>query len=955
MPDRPTRTRTTTASTNGAKKQVRRLADDSRPLSVMDSPAVKQAMRRGKIAIPLDELAGKLQRGQLNGAVDRPPTLDSRASRRDDGRLTRLVLLRLVDEHDRPARGVELALVDGDALVDRVRSDRRGLALLRLPAVAGPGSVSGLGRTTAKLRIAASEALEIDVPAKTQHVVRQLQVPSVAGSTTDALDAAVDALEEAATALAQTTDSAELDGLDEAAGEALGAASESLAAAAEALSTATTTGGDILAAVTAATQAATAALQAAEAASDLADAVAGITELASVLAAAVQALTVLVARESEEIPDDSVVSRLPVTFSPAAADAVTRLLEVAEGMIPGLGPAVHGISVSRTPLIKRMSVLRVVPGEGGKPARRFLVRIRQEWTFIGYTLGRLARVDSLDPGTVIGTLDASATAQASLFAGLDAGTASALQASLDARLSAHASVDTVLDVAARARLDAKLAAAARVGVRHDKEPLSADSVGDFFANLGDNLADILLPDVGGEAEVGLDATVDVDAHTTFSLDSSLVASGRLNAAASLVNRATVTLSSALGVSASLSARASASVNPSLSRAVNLLRFELLENYAVASAVEDVLEIRDEPIFKELPDDLFPPADILDYRRHFEPRLLERRLAPHFDALARGFATMRRGGDPIPQVRVRVEYAAASSVGADLTISIAGTSRTLSLRPGTSSGELVITFPSPRLPAEINEVRLGLSTAPIAPFPSFPGFPGFQPSLPASHMGATVRRVELIYHRGDAADVVYDVGAANAGELTVNGDDPFASVSKVIDPPDLDLELETDPLVVHIDRNPHHYLGVLAEAALRNPALRTDAPQLADVHPDLWRLPLLGFEGGVALRLEAPAAGDPVVDRLLQDEGAATVVQLAAAGLYTEAAQGQLAIGDAVGRLHPALSWVAPAIDLSTLGPILTGLAAQAGNAPALPSIPGATVPGATGLVGGLGRLGGLGN
>jgi hypothetical protein len=119
---------------------------------------------------------------------------------------------------------------------------------------------------------------------------------------------------------------------------------------------------------------------------------------------------------------------------------------------------------------------------------------------------------------------------------------------------------------------------------------------------------------------------------------------------------------------------------------------------------------------------------------------------------------------------------------------------------------------------------------------------------------------------------------------------------------------TDELVLHVNRNRHYYLGVLATAAIkRAPSLRQDAPQLADVGIDspLWNLPLLGFVGDRAVLLRQPQADDPAVKQLIADEGTSTIVQLASAGLYTEAAQGRLQIAEVAGRANPALDMAQP--------------------------------------------------
>lgn len=893
-------------------------------------------LRRGHKAATITELGGRLREGSLSKAIGRPPKLVAKATSEQDGRLVRLVLLRLADSQDRPACGIDVALVDPDSgghLVDRTRTDRRGLALLRLPPAAKSGTVAQLPVKKTNLRVAGRDPLEVVVPKGSQFTVQQLEPPEGVQGEQGELRLALEALKAATDVLNNLGD---VDNTSDSAGPSLAEATGNLQTATAALEAAVNGAADTLQAATQAAEAAAAALGAAEAFTAANTEMAtSIAELVAALTAAVTTIASAVTQLAEQIPDDSVLSRLPVSFSPDAADAITRLLEVAEGPIPGLGPSVRAISTSRTPLIKQMSVLRVVPGPEGKPARRFLVRLRQEWTFIGYTLGRLVRVDSLDPGTAVGTIDARAAARADVFSTLDATTASALKARLDAKLSAHASVDTVLDVAARADLDARLKAAARVGVRRDPEEITIDDIGDFVANLGDNVLDALLPDVGADLDTNLDATVDVDSHAEFSLDSSLLASARLNAAATLTNKATVAVSAALGVTASISARATASVNPSLARAVNLLRFELIENYAVASAVEDVLEIEEEPIFDlQLPEDLFPPADVVEYRRLFQPRLLDRTLRRHFDVLSRALAAIRRGGDPIEQVRIRVEYAAAPLGGAGLHVTIAGRTKTLNLRPSNGVTETVLHLGGPRAPEEVSEVRLGLVTT-----PSITSF--FNPT--SSMTDTEISRIELRYRVGDSPDVVFDAASPGTAPIAVSGDNPAMVRTISISPPELQLELETDPLVEHIKRNRHHYLGVLAEAALRRPALRQDSPQLADVDPDLWKLPLLGFEGNIALLLVTSDADENTVKDLIDDEGTATIVQLAAAGLYTEAAQGSLAITDAIGKLHPALASAFPQMDLSAIGPIISALAEQAAKGPSLPSVPGATLPESGGL------------
>ena len=167
----------------------------------------------------------------------------------------------------------------------------------------------------------------------------------------------------------------------------------------------------------------------------------------------------------------------------------------------------------------------------------------------------------------------------------------------------------------------------------------------------------------------------------------------------------------------------------------------------------------------------------------------------------------------------------------------------------------------------------------------------------------------------------------------------------------------DPLVVHINRNTTYYMGVLVEAALRRPSLRFDAPQLRLIGAkhEVWTLPLLGFDGPNALVLGEPPKA--LRDAIELDLGSSTIVQLAAAGFYTEAAQGSLVITDAAGKLHPALDLpLLPALSLDSLGNAgliagLTSAALQGGGlARAAAGAPSASV----GSLGGLADLRGLG-
>ena len=153
------------------------------------------------------------------------------------------------------------------------------------------------------------------------------------------------------------------------------------------------------------------------------------------------------------------------------------------------------------------------------------------------------------------------------------------------------------------------------------------------------------------------------------------------------------------------------------------------------------------------------------------------------------------------------------------------------------------------------------------------------------------------------------------------------------------EASGHPLVAHVNRNRTHYFGLLLEAALEDPSLRDDAPQLAAFHSGhpLWRLPILGFDGDKALLLRDPAPSDDFAQRLLADPGSATVVQVAAPGAYSEAVQGVRQLDDLKGMVPPQLQAVLNVVpgDYRVLDLAKPGSAAAApGDLPA-PDLPDA--------------------
>jgi hypothetical protein len=154
----------------------------------------------------------------------------------------------------------------------------------------------------------------------------------------------------------------------------------------------------------------------------------------------------------------------------------------------------------------------------------------------------------------------------------------------------------------------------------------------------------------------------------------------------------------------------------------------------------------------------------------------------------------------------------------------------------------------------------------------------------------------------------------------------------------------NPLFRHINRHRSYYFGVLIQAAVANPSLRDDAPQLANINYNspLWQLSIIGVEGNHLLVLKNPDRNpdgtfvDAALQRLIeQDKGAATIIQLAAPGAYGEALQGLL-----------ALTGTLPVADVTSLLGKLVDTASATGT-PALASLQGvpvlSAIPGVTSL------------
>lgn len=606
---------------------------------------------------------------------------------------------------------------------------------------------------------------------------------------------------------------------------------------------------------------------------------------------------------------DSVIPRLPAFFSVKAADEIARYRDTADGPDPCFASAMDRQCTYRAPRVRWIYTRRTVYDPNGlKPPRRLYVRLRQEWHFVGHSFGQPERIDSRDVATLVGSLDANLDARLAVTGRFDASTESVLTADARGGLRAAASLDGELD--------------ASVGLHL------------FEGGLGNPLS------VSGDADVSVDTSLLVSAQ--LKLRASL--RNQLHARASLNGRASV----------GLEAQASVGVNPSLARELNLPRFVVHQNYLVVSHVEDVQQLQEVELFDDPTENnlilpprlpflpfplnrspLFPPSDIVEYRPIFERQLLEPQLAPRFRALRNALDAAAGRGPSVRRLRFEVNYSATTSGW--ISARVLGRSVTGRVRPGQSQMSLAIDLPGGQFLDTLNNENAGFGltldlTGLLA---------GSSASIQVSNIS--------VFSDASAEPQRHAVAAQSFGVTLAN---PVASEDINLTLPSSDTGLHEDPLVIHINRNRTYYMGLLVKAAVANPSLRFDVPQLRSIGPDsvLWRIPIHGFAGNKALIL-TPAEGPKVAD-ILADLGRATVIQLAVDGHWSEAMQSKNAIVDALGQLFPALA------SLQLPLALLEGLQSGAGLASAIvetggqaAGAAGAVAGAVTGVAGGL--LGGV--
>lgn len=794
----------------------------------------------------------------------RAPVLEAKGTRKADGRLVPLVLCVVRDTAGTTRAGVRVHLYDEEGrLVDRGATDRSGVALLRFARRRprreqedAKGEVAVLGGPR--------EA--VVVPGERQHVVVELALdalPEPAGAARFDPGAVETAVREAVAGSVAAVPAAEGNGSGN------GEAPVAVAASPE---------------VVAAT-AATAAARAVAA------------QLQAVLGAD---------------PASDVFSRLPADFDPALCEEISRLaIDRPDPLLGGPlaeGAGAGGALTRRTPIVRRLTVPRVGSTDplGAEPGR-YVVRVRQRWVFAGYSLGELSDVEGLDPGAMLREVS-----------GLVQRTTSTVERAADeqvrnavstvvSKLQQLSSVDNVVSVATQASTEQTTGGYA--GVKADPVGTIIGGVigglvaGPIGALVGGGLG-ALAGGAGVEAGVTTGVNVTGRTTTTTNIDTSLQVNQLTQTSASLLNRVVRTASSATRELERTAQDTVDRVSPLLSRVTNLLRWTLYENYIVCSEVEDVLEVHDIPLADSLGDPdaapLFTAADVVEYRRLFEPELLDRALRGRFDVL-RGVLEQQRTGRVVRRITVRCDYSAIGFTGV-LRINVGAIELALRLRPGdaTAAGTLHL----PPTPAG----DLGAATVSLTAVDT-DGGPTIWEVLSGAGAGSVnVRGLQLWFDSspGGVPDQRLSGGqlglqVTRDGQLDVGGELPLAAPPAVLAP-------EDDALVRHVNRNRSHYLGVLARAALLDPALRDDSRHLAAFGVDgarggdaaIWRLPIVGFEGGRALVLAPPDDDDAFAKQVRAERGAGTLVQLAAPGAYAEALQGLLQLEDAADLLHPSL-------------------------------------------------------
>jgi hypothetical protein len=627
---------------------------------------------------------------------------------------------------------------------------------------------------------------------------------------------------------------------------------------------------------------------------------------------------------------DNPLDRLPADFSPELCADLVRLLGPTDDPIIRLATdqAAEDFRGRRLPLITRSTVARVgADPTDGTPPKRYLVRVRQEWNFLGYTLGQISDVEALDPGAVV---DAVERVAASTQTEVERVVQEAVTAATSLR-SQLSSIEAIVSASATAGL--QLSASGFT-------PLAGAAVGGGIGfGVGGPVGAVIGAGLGylaggllGGGGLGVNAVSRTGTRT------SLLANSFLRTSQTNVNEAIRRLTGTIQSLESTRRQ----VSPLLARVTNLMHWTLYENYAVCSSVEDVVEVKVVPTVElGAPEDpFFTDERVVEYERIFAARLLEPKLRPHFDVLRRAIAARRAADLPTTVLRFTVDYSAP--LGAELHISVLGEELSLRLRKSATRA-----FGSIQLIPPVADTALGDAMFVLSLQLDIPE--ALQQFFPNAH--ASISRITVRY---ESVPGVSQTQFFNE-DVSVSLSTPSVSFGETLTPPPAAVFTDSDPLFLHVNQNRHYYFGLLCQAALTQPALRDDAPELFPFDGDhpIWSLPIIGFEGNRVLAIGSVAEDNTDVATFLEDDGASTLIQLAAPGAYGEALKGlltllnvdPLAVVNEGDLIHPALKQV-----LSAAG----GVSGVPG-APGPQGIPGVAGPqGIPGIAGGGGVPGAAG-
>jgi hypothetical protein len=583
-------------------------------------------------------------------------------------------------------------------------------------------------------------------------------------------------------------------------------------------------------------------------------------------------------------PGDDPLAHLPTDFSEQACDLLIGARS--NGLLdpnmlttrpdPLLSPPAGTATIvgDRLPLLRRLDVVRYAPD-----GTRYLVRLRQEWVLLTYTLGELAEVKALDPGAVLQSA-AQVAAQVSTTAREAASVAkSTLTGTLQDSVSRLGSIDSIVRTV-------------------QNTSVSAGASGWYIG----------IPGIIGYGSADADVNTNIDLTVSTNVNTSLLVNRIVQQVSTLVNEA---ISRVFSVAEGTQQTVTDVVNhlaPLVHQVTNALHWRVYEVYAVCTNVDAVYLIDDVPLFTGPLAD-FTADEVLAYRPFFEPVLLDRTLAGAYDDLFRAAQL-----PPLTQVSVEITYDASFTFSfAGITAAVSGTpllgvtvtpstatqAGTAGPMPGTSGvGRTIllqVSFPAPGLARGSSvTVTPTITSAPVA---------FVTPTL-------RITRVQVWIDQplGAPGFIVHTPPAGGGITVPIAGSSGTATV-----------------LINHVNRNKHYYYGVLAAAAIFFPSLRSDVSALSGLDPRLWQLPLLGMEGTTALLLD-PTASNVNVDTLLEDPGAGTLVQILAPGSYGEVLTGVLQI---VGQLHPLMTQVGSLSPFGAFPNLPTGTAA---------AVPAAAIP-----------------